>query len=234
MLYLKVIFASLGSIIVLFLLTKIMGNKQMSQLSMFDYITGITIGSIAAEMATNLEEFERPLLAMVIYGIVATSISIATYKSIKIRRIITGKSLILYENGKIYNENLKKSKIDVNEFLALCRVSGYFDLSNLSIAILESGGRISFIPLSTQRPVNPKDLKLNPQQEKLVTNVVIDGHIMLKNLENIEKDVHWLNIQLKAQGITKVEQAFLVTCDGNNAIKVYKKIDAQYTKDLFI
>lgn len=232
--YLNTVFASLGSIVIIFLLTKMMGNKQMSQLSMFDYVTGITIGSIAAEMATNLEKFERPLIAMIVYGIVATLISIATYKSIIIRRIITGKPLILYENGKIYNKNLKKSRIDVNEFLELCRINGYFDLSNLETAILESGGKISFLPLSTQRPVNPGDLNLNPQQEKPVANVVIDGNIMLKNLNNMGRDVNWLNIQLKSQGITRVEEAFLVTCDSDHTIKVYKKIDSQYKKDLLI
>ena len=107
---LQILLTSLGSIIALFILTKIMGNRQMSELSMFDYVNGITIGSIAAEMATSLEDdFLKPLVAMVVYTLVAVLISILTCKSIKLRKIFTGRPLILYENHKIYKKNLKKS-----------------------------------------------------------------------------------------------------------------------------
>lgn len=229
---LKIGLTSLASIIVLFLLTKLMGKKQMSQLNAFDYITGITIGSIAAEMATNLEEFEKPLLAMTIYGIVAALISIGSYKSIKVRRFFTGKPTILYDQGKLYSKNLKKSKIDINEFLSLCRIDGYFDLSDLETAILETNGKISFLPKSELRPATPKDLKMSPKQEKMVSNVVIDGNIMEKNLSNMGKDEKWLNIQLKSQGINHVKHAFLVTCDSDYKIKIYSRIETEYKKDI--
>ena len=124
----NIVFTSLGSLLVLFLLTKIMGYRQMSQLSMFDYINGITIGSIAAEMATSLEDdFLKPLVAMIIYGIVAVLISLLTSKSIKFRRIVSGKSLILYDNNKLFYNNLKKAKMDIDEFLIQCRNNGYFN-----------------------------------------------------------------------------------------------------------
>lgn len=230
---LYIAFTSVASLIVLFLLTKLMGKKQMSELSMFDYIIGITIGSISAEMATNLEDFEKPLLAMVIYGLAAILISMASYKSIIVRRIITGKPVVLYEKGKLYNKNLKKAKLDVNEFLSQCRIGGYFDLSNIETAILETNGRVSFIPIATQRPVNPSDLKLSPQQEKPVANVIIDGKIMTMNLKNMNKDENWLNIQLKSKGISNIKDAFLVTCDSDYNIKIYTKIETEYKRDIF-
>ena len=94
---LNIALTSIGSIIVLFLLTKLIGNRQMSELNMFDYINGITIGSIAAEMATSLEDdFLKPLLAMIIYGVVTVLISILANKNIKLRRFFNGKTLILY------------------------------------------------------------------------------------------------------------------------------------------
>lgn len=224
---------ALGSIIVLFILTKIMGNKQMSQLSMFDYITGITIGSIAAEMATALEEFKKPLLALIIYALVASLISVLSYKSIKLRRILTGKPIILYENGKLYEKNLKKAKIDVNEFLTECRIMGYFDLSKLQIAIQETTGKISFIPLSSQRPVTPSDLQLTPEQEMPCANVIIDGKILTENLKNTGNDENWLNIQLRYLGVPSVKDIFLATCDCNNNIKIYTKMDTQCKQDIF-
>ena len=120
---------ALLSIAVMFLLTKMMGTKQVSQMTMFDYVTGITVGSIAAELATELEEPVKPLTAMVVYGLVAVLISIITCKSLKLRAWITGKPLVLLENGVIYRKNLKKSKLDLNEFLTYCRIGGWFDRS---------------------------------------------------------------------------------------------------------
>ena len=124
---LKVIVLSIVSEIVLFLLTKLMGNKEMSQLSMFDYIIGITIGSIAAEMATALEsDYMQPLVAMVVYALIAVIISLVCTKSQKARRIIYGNSLILMNNGKLYRQNFKTAKLDLNEFLVQCRVNRLF------------------------------------------------------------------------------------------------------------
>ena len=182
--YLYIFFLSLGSLIILFFLTKLMGNKEMSQLSLFDYINGITIGSIAAEMATSLEDnFLYPLIAMVVYGLSVFIISVLSAKSLKIRRFMTGKSMIVFDNGKIYKGNLKKGKIDLNEMLVQARINGYFDLNNVQTAILESNGKLSFLPKSDQRPATPKDLNLSPDQEKLVTNVIIDGKILNDNLK---------------------------------------------------
>ena len=96
----KIVALSLGSVIFLFILTKLMENKEMSQLSMFDYIIGITIGSIATEMSTALEnDFMQPLVAMAVYAVVSIIISLLSYKSMKIRRIVSGNSLILLDNG---------------------------------------------------------------------------------------------------------------------------------------
>ena len=149
---LKIVFLSLGSIIVLFILTELMGNREMSQLSMFDYVVSITIGSIAAEMSTSLENnFLEPVIAMIVYGIVATAISYFTCKSIKIRRIVSGRGKILYDNGKLYRKNLIKSKLDLNEFLMQCRINGYFNLADIQTAILEPNGRISFLPVSRKK-----------------------------------------------------------------------------------
>ena len=125
--FFKIVGLSFGSVIFLFILTKLMGNKEMSQLSMFDYIIGITIGSIAAEMSTALEDdFMQPVIAMAVYAIVSIIISILSYKSIKVRRIISGNSLILLDNGELYHDNLKKAKLDLNEFLMQCRTARLF------------------------------------------------------------------------------------------------------------
>ena len=222
---LKIIILSLSSFIVLFILTKLMGNREMSQLSMFDYITSITIGSIAAEMATSLEDnFTEPLIAMIIYAIGSIVISILGNHSMKARRVISGPTLILYDNSKIYFKNLKKAKMDINEFLMQCRTNGYFNLADIQTAILEANGKISFIPNSLKRPATPEDLNLSPKQDFLVTNVVIDGKVLEENLKNTGKDLNWLKSNLDKQNAGKLEDILLATCDKDNNLSVYKRI----------
>lgn len=151
---LKIAFTSVISVITLFLLTKLMGNKQISQLSMFDYIIGISIGSIAAEFATELENPERTLVAMIIYAISAYLVSLVTGKSTHMRKIIIGKPLILFDKGKLYRENFKKAKIDISDFLTHCRNQGYFDLSQMQTAVFEYNGSISILPTEANRPLH--------------------------------------------------------------------------------
>ena len=151
---LYIIILSIASIIELFILCKLMGYRQLSQLSMFDYVNGITIGNIAAEMATSLDDsFVEPLIAMIVYAMAALLLSWWSSKSIRARRIISGKPTLLLNNGKLFEKNFRKAKIDLNEFLSQCRINGYFDISELESAILEENGHISFLPKSGNRPL---------------------------------------------------------------------------------
>ena len=224
---------STGAFATLFVLSKIMGNREMSQLSMFDYINSITIGSIAAEMATSLSDnFMEPLVAMVVFAMLSVLMAFITTKSIKARRLITGRPTILLEKGQIYRKNLDRHRLDINEFLIQCRINGYFDLTDIHTAILEPNGKISFLPAVNTRPVTPEDMNLSPQQKTPVANVIIDGHIMSKNLQHTGNDEKWLNSQLSALGAGKVSDVFLATCDCNNKLTVYKRIEEKLKRDI--
>lgn len=230
----KIPILSLSSIIVLFILSKLMGNKEISQLSMFDYTIGITIGSIAAEMATSLEDnFMEPLLAMIVYALIAVFISYISAKFLHIRRVIEGKSVILYDNGKIFRGNLKKMNLDLSEFLMQCRVNGYFNLADLQTVILEANGKMSFLPKSIKRPATPEDLSIKPQQENIVINLILDGKILKENLKFINKDENWLIKEIKKQGFLHLDQIFLATYDNNNNLSIYKKLDNKNLADPF-
>lgn len=232
---LYIIALSLGSVIALFILTKLMGYRQMSQMSMFDYINGITIGSIAAEMATSLEEnYVQPLTAMIVYALAAILLSWLSSRSIKARRVIEGKPLVLLNNGELYWENLKKAKIDVNEFLVQCRVNGYFDVSKLETVVLEGDGKISFLPKAAERPVTPSDLNLSAQQDYMVANVILDGKIMEENLRHTGNDEKWLKNQIKGQGAENVEDVLLATCDTSNQVTVFLKTHRKEAKSVFM
>lgn len=230
---LYVIILSLGSIVVMFILTKLMGCRQMSQLSMFDYINGITIGSIAAEMATSYkEDFVGPLVAMIVYGLVAVILSFIASKSMYLRRIINGKSTILLDNGIIYEKNLRKSRVDINEFLTQCRISGYFDIGQIKTAVLEENGKISFLPFSENRNLQPSDINIEVEQESLCANVIIDGNIMKENLKSTGKDEKWLRDKLSNFGAATEKDVLLATYISGDKLNVYTKNNTQLESDI--
>lgn len=221
--FIMICLTSIFSYLALFLLTKLMGQKQVSQLDFFDYITGITIGSIAAEFATELETPWKPLLAMVIYASITVILSISTRKFPRIRQFLNGKPRVIMDNGKLYRENLKKSKLDINEFLVMCREQGYFDLSSIQTALFEYNGKMSILPTSSRRPAIPEDFQLMPEQDALFAEIIMDGRIIEKNLRTIGFDLNWLLKQMKQNGISSPEDVFLAVCDKNQNISFYKK-----------
>lgn len=230
----KILLLSIFSEIILFILAKLIGNKEMSQLSMFDYIIGITIGSIAAEMATSLENnFMEPLLSMIVYALIAAFISIISYKSIKFRRFIYGNSLILLDNGELYKKNFKTGKLDLNEFLMQCRINGYFNLNDIQTAILEANGKISFLPKASKKPVSPEDLNLTPEITTALTNIIIDGKILEENLEHTGNDLMWLTKELSKQNINNISDVFLATCDCKNNLSAYTKKEIGNSHNFF-
>lgn len=230
---LNIVWTSVSSLAVLFLLTKLMGYREVSEMSMFDYINGITIGSIAAEMATDLEKFEEPLTAMVVYTVIVILISKVSEKSIKARRFIEGTPLVLLNNGQIYFKNLKKARLDVNEFLSQCRTNGYFDISQIQTIILENNGKLSILPKSELRPATPQDMGLKVETDSMVANLVVDGHILPKNLKHTGKNEKWLMHQLSSQGIKDISEVLLATCDIHNKVTIFKKLNENPTKDIF-
>ena len=234
MVILKIIALSLSSLIVLFILTKLTGNREISQLTMFDYIIGITIGSIAAEMATSLEDdFLEPLTAMIVYGLASIIIAILSSKSLKIRRFITGKAKILFNDGTLYKNNFKSGKIDLNDFFMECRDKGFFNLSDIQTALLEPNGKISILPKSNKKPLTPNDMQISVKQEKLVFNLILDGNILYENLKYSGNNEKWLYKELSKQGFKDIKDIFLATCDYENNLSVYPDCSKKDRNDLF-
>ncbi len=218
----KIILTAVLSVIVLFLLAKAVGHKQMSQLDFFDYITGITIGSIAAELATELEQPVRPLTAMIIYGVFGFGLSLVTSKFPRSRKYINGSPSIIMDRGKLYRENMKKAKLDLSEFMMMCRQEGYFNLNDIQTAVFEYNGKLSILPVSNKRPMNPEDMGLTPQTECISTELIMDGRILNDNLKRKGLDEKWLKKQLQEQGYKSEREVFLGICDDNNQMTLYR------------
>lgn len=215
---------SLLSLVTLFLVTKMLGKKQVSQLSLFDYVIGISIGNFAAEMSINLDtNYINGTVAVIIFGLVAYLVSILTMKSIHLRRYFMGVPTILIEHGKLLADGMKKVKFNINDLLEECRSKGYFDISEIEYAIMETDGSVSILPKGEYKPLVMKDMKLKSSKQGLCANVIIDGKIMKNNLENIHKDQKWLEQELKIKGYQNTDQILLATVDMNEKLVVYEK-----------
>ena len=230
----KIVGTSVGSIVILFFLAKIMGNREISELSMFDYISSITIGAIAGEMAISPDDYIKPMVSMIIIGFISFAISYITCKSIILRRFFEGQSLLLYQDGKIYEKNLLKAKLDVSEFLEMCRVEGYFDLEDVHTIFLEANGKISILPAAKSRPVTLCDLNLPQIQNLPLANVIIDGKLLKDNLKSTGKNEQWLNEQLTYYGIANMNEVMLATIDiTNEKLNLYMKLHHPMTRDIY-
>ena len=219
---LKVILSSILSAVALFIIAKIMGHKQISQLDVFGYITGITIGSIAAELATEIENPLNPLVAMLVYGAITVMLTTITSKFQKTRKFINGTPTIIMQGNKIYRKNMKKAKIDLSEFMVMCRQEGYFNLSDIETAIFEYNGRLTILPKSQKRPVNPDDLGLSLPSDSINTEVIMDGKVLEENLKRLGLNLKWLDKELQKHR-KKAKDILLALCDQNNNLTVYSK-----------
>ena len=205
---LQVAVTAVGAFVALFLLSKLMGHRQISELSVFDYVNGITIGSIAAEMATELEKPLRLLEAL-------------TSKCPRLRKYISGAPSIIFDNGKLYRRNMKKARLDLSEFLIQCRQQGFFDLGAIQTAVYEPDGRLTILPVAARRPATPEDMGIAPEKEQIFTELIMDGRVLGENLHRMGVDETWLLKQLRQQGYHSAREVFLAVADANKQVAVY-------------
>ncbi len=219
MIILKAVITSILSMILLFLMTKLTGDKQMSQMSAFDYIVGITIGSSAAEMAIGGEVFIPAAVATFLYGLVAFLISFICNKSLKLRRFLNGEPVILFKNGVFYKKNMARVRMDMGEFLTQCRTNGYFSLKDITSVIMESNGKLSFLK------------KIQDKNVEFTANLIVDGEILHDNLAKVGKNDWWLMSEVDKRKL-KVGEIMLATLDGGK-LYIYPFSEKEEKNNLF-
>lgn len=218
-------------LILLFFLTKWMGKKQISQMNMYDYLVGITIGSIAADISLDIEKnVVAGVISLAIYGLFGILATHLTLKSLTLRRILCGVPTILIEDGKLIEKNLSKEGIDINDLQEEARQNGYFDLSKVNYAILETSGKISFLAAAKNEMVTKGDMKIKAKDESLCANIIIDGTLLEENLKYMNKDHNWLEKELKNRGYEDFKNILLLTLDKNGKIVIYNKNIESNTK----
>lgn len=214
------------SVVYLFIISKLLGKKQIAQLEFIDYVIGISIGSIAAEMATDLTEtpFYHYLIAMSIFFIFDVLITFWGRKGTHFKKFLKGSPLTIICRGEIDYQQLKKSKLDVNELMSLCRMKGYFDINQIAFAIFENNGELSVMPKATYRTTTTKDFNIATEPAQLPKVLVVDGDVVYSSLRDLSKDEKWLFEQLGVSSEKELKNILFAEWDiQNSKMIIYKK-----------
>ncbi|MCY8235086.1 DUF421 domain-containing protein [Priestia endophytica] len=218
--WLDIVVRSLIFLVVLFLITKWLGKKQLSQLSFFEYVTGITIGSIGAEVITGLERnIFNGILGIVIFAAIPFLAGLLSLKSKGFRDFIEGKATVFIKDGKIMEDNLKKEKYTTDELLELLRKKNVFQAADVEFAALEPTGDLSVLLKKENQPVTAKDVNIKVAPIKEPQTVIMDGEILDEPLSTAGRSRSWLNTELEKQGVT-IENVFLGQVDSYGQLTI--------------
>lgn len=214
---------SLAAAVALFLLARLMGKKQIAQLSFFDYTIGISIGSIAAAVSVDRHiPLHDGITSMLIWAVIPLLFSFLSLHSMTARSWLDGMPTVLIQDGKVLEKNLRKSRYTVNDLLEALRLKGVFSVSEVRFAILETNGEISVLKKTMagqpQAPAGPAQ-----QENRLETCVVIDGKPIREGMRQMRMDKARLETELHGQNISAVDEVLLATCDENGALHVDRK-----------
>jgi uncharacterized membrane protein YcaP (DUF421 family) len=214
----------------LLIFTRIIGKEQISQLTFFDYVLGITIGSIAASLTTDLSSRAWPhWVGLITWAALGYLMEIVTLKWRYVAKVLEGEPVIVIMNGKIMEKALKKAKYRISDILELMRNQGVFDPNEVDFAIIESNGQLSILKKAEHLPLTPKDMNIPVKNSGISTELIYDGILIEENLRQLNKDKAWLMSELKAHGINNVSEVFLVTLNPEGSIYI-DKYDDHITK----
>jgi len=216
---------------VLLALTRVMGRKQVSQLTYFDYVTGISIGSITAIFAVDKTiPLVTGLSALVIWTIWVMIVKFGTLKSIPARKYINGEPIMVIHNGQILEQNMGSRYYNVDDLMMELRENGIFDPNEVQIGVVEPNGKLSILKKPQFQPVTAKDLNLQNNTPSINSTVgkelIVDGEIIIENLKSNNVDENWLQQQLKHRGITDVSQIMIATITPQGTLYIDKDQDS--------
>ncbi|MNI01163.1 hypothetical protein D3C73_539950 [compost metagenome] len=218
--WLEVILRTLFAMLVLFVLTKLLGKKQVSQLSFFEYITGITIGSLAAYISLDMDtNWHIGLISLCVWVAVSLLFEFLQLKSRRIRGWMDSKSTVLIKDGKVLEDNLKKERLTIDEFMQQLRQKNLFQASDVEFAVMEPSGEISILLKKENQPLTPAHLGIKIGPAKEPQTVIMDGNVMDEPLSTFGLSREWLKTELGKIGVT-LDNVFLGQVDSYGQLYV--------------
>lgn len=211
---------------ILLILTRLLGKKQMSQMTFFHYVTGITVGSISGNIISNNNRSNfDPFIGLVLWCILTAFLAFITLKSPKLKLLIDGQPTILIKNGILQKKSLKTTRISIEDINIMLREQNIFSIMEVDYAILEPNGKLSVLKKQPLLYVTKADMDIYTTSFKYFpTQIIIDGKIIYRNLTELGLNVEWLENQLSTQEISNVEQIFYAEIQTNGALYIAKYI----------
>ncbi|SNR94848.1 Uncharacterized membrane protein YcaP, DUF421 family [Anaerovirgula multivorans] len=212
-------------------ITRVLGRQQVSQLTMQEYVNGITFGSIAATLATDVSQRTwQHLIGLFLFGALTFLVSYIGTNNISIARVIQGEPVLVIKDGKVLEKNLKKFHYTIDDLNHLLRKKDVFNINNVKYGILETTGEVSIIKIGTKVNVTVEDLGIVGKEEELITEVIVMGNVVYENLKNRNLTMKWLIDQLKMKGVKDIKDVFYGTIDNNNRLNI-DKIEDHFKPD---
>lgn len=222
---------SIAAFLLLLFLTRIMGKKQLSQLTFFDYIVGITIGSIAATMSVDQNiQISNGVVSLAIWGLLPILIGFLGMKSRTFLQLTDGRPSILIKNGEVMEGEMKKNKIVIDELMMMLREKSVFKIDDVEMAILETNGELSIMKKSDVEPITPQILGMKVTVEKAPSLLIVDGHILFDNLSTTGYTKKWLMKEIEKKGATSIKDVFIAQVDSKGTLYVDLYKDKKATK----
>lgn len=210
------------AIIVLFAVTRMLGKKQIGQLTFYDYVVGITIGGIAADAIITIDtQFINGMGAIILFGLISLALSYLSIKSFRANRFFNGAPIILIEDGHFMMDHFAKIKLPIFKFIEECRKLNCFDVSEIQYAIMETTGKLSILLKEDYQPVTKKDISKKSSRSKYFYSVIIDGKVITDNLKKAGKTEEWLYENLKKQKVKSTDHIALATLNKNGQLHIF-------------
>lgn len=218
--WVNIVIRSFCALVFLFVLTRILGKKQISQLTFFEYVLGITIGDLAGAISMDVDFiFWHGVIAILVWVLIPLFLELAALKSKTLRLWFEGKGAVVIQDGKVLEDNLKKERYTADELLEQLRTKSVFRVADVEFAMLEANGDLSILLKSEYQPLTPKHLGMKLVDEKLTLSVIMDGVIQDEPLASTGKSRGWLHKELDKLGVTK-ENVFLAQVDTNGELTI--------------
>ncbi|HQA08481.1 MAG TPA: DUF421 domain-containing protein [Syntrophomonadaceae bacterium] len=224
--YMTVLFRTVLAFGTLFVVARLLGKQQLSQLTFYEYITGITMGDIAASIA--IDSGRSPLyymFALVAFAIITFGMGVITEKSRPLRKLIEGEPVVLVHNGKILEHNMAKSGYNMENLMMQLRERDAFDISEVEFAIAETDGYLTVLKKSQNRPVTPADLGIDTKYEGVPSEIIVDGEVIHQNLKQNHLDEAWLIARLNSLGYNNPKEIAYASLDSEGNLYVDDRRD---------
>ncbi|MFS0776720.1 DUF421 domain-containing protein [Neobacillus sp. 3P2-tot-E-2] len=219
--YVEVTGRAILSFLVLFTLARILGKKQISHLTFFDYVVGIVIGDMASQIAIDTSmKFVNGLIGLVVYTLLSLILAYGAIKSFKFRDLVESSPSILVKDGKIMEKSLFKHRMTYDDLMNGLREKDAFMIDEVEMAILETNGQISVMKKPEYQSLTPKDIGLKMKADHAPSLIIIDGTLLKKRLGSLGYTKDWLLSEIKKKGANDFEDVFLAQIDSNGSVFV--------------